>query len=135
MESKVLLGNQKRILAFGFILIAISVALGAAAEHVLRTKLDEKSMSQFIKANEYLRLHSIGFVLLSFYSQIFQQNTKSLFRLFLIGIILFSGSLFLLAFHSILNVNPIWIRKFTPFGGLILIFTWIYWSILAFRMK
>ena len=117
-----------RILRIAFILLAIGVILGAFGAHALEKVLDEKSLKVWNTGVLYLFIHAIGIVIIQFgmkagYLEIKRGLLAS--RLLLIGILLFSGSLFLLSTQTATGINFKWLGPITPIGGLCFIAGWI----------
>jgi uncharacterized membrane protein YgdD (TMEM256/DUF423 family) len=117
-----------RILRIAFILLAIGVILGAFGAHALEKVLDEKSLKVWNTGVLYLFIHAIGIVIIQFgmkagYLEIKRGLLAS--RLLLIGILLFSGSLFLLSTQTATGINFKWLGPITPIGGLCFIAGWL----------
>ena len=116
------MSTAKLFIALGSLNAALAVILGAFAAHGLRTKLTGASLAVFQTGVQYHFYHSLGLILAGI---IIMQNTPSMtFRwsgwLMLTGIILFSGSLYLL---GITNIR--WLGAITPFGGIAFITAWL----------
>jgi uncharacterized membrane protein YgdD (TMEM256/DUF423 family) len=101
----------------GALLMAAAVALGAFGAHGLRARLDAYSMGVYEKAVFYHFIHALGILLAA--------RVPLACWLFLAGIALFSGSLYLLAVTGNRSLGAI-----TPIGGVCFIAAWI---VLAFR--
>lgn len=109
-------------IALGSLNAALAVILGAFGAHGLKSKLTESSLAIYQTGVHYHFYHALGLILAGI---IITQNAPSLaFRwsgwLMLAGIILFSGSLYLL---SITNIR--WLGAVTPFGGMAFIIAWL----------
>ena len=114
--------SAKRFLAIGAVLGAISVGVGAFGAHGLHNFLEEAGrIATFQTAVNYLWYHTFAVLLVGLIS-IHKSNRliSGAGYLFLIGIVLFSGSLFLLIKTS----NPS-LGAVTPFGGLFFIVGWV----------
>ena len=111
----------KITLLFGVFFCGFSVIMGAFGAHALKDNLSEYSMSVYNKAVLYQMFHALGIVLIFILNQIFGTNQLNLCSwLFVLGIILFSGSLFIL---SITGIK--WFGAITPVGGLLFIIGWV----------
>lgn len=109
--------------ATGAILLALSVALGAFGAHGLRDRLDAYSMSVYEKAVFYQFIHSLGILIVSVLPRTgtFSPNSGStICAVLLAGIVIFSGSLYLLAVTGNRMLGAI-----TPIGGLCFIVGWV----------
>lgn len=107
----------------GAILMALAVGLGAFGAHGLKGLLDERQMSVYEKAVFYHFVHALGLLIVSFLPK---TGTFSPFAtswvcgLLLAGIVLFSGSLYLLAVTGARGFGAI-----TPIGGVCFIAAWL----------
>jgi hypothetical protein len=114
---------HKLFLKISIITAALSVVLGAFGAHALKDMLDERHLQIFETGVKYQFYHSLGMMLVAIvYKDFSNQFTIWCCRLFLVGIILFSGSLYALAW---LNGSFPIIGIVTPFGGLSFIIGWI----------
>ena len=100
----------------------LSVGLGAFGAHSLKNLLDEYGKSIWEKAVLYQMFHTMALFAVGF-SQVFFRNTSfSLAGLFFLsGILLFSGSLYLLAVTGVK-----WLGAVTPFGGIAFLLGWVW---------
>jgi len=113
---------HKGILKWAILLSAITVILGAFAAHLLKKHISESSMMIFETGVRYQSYHSLALFISSFlYKEYVKKYVLMAARLFTIGIFLFSGSLYLLAW-----LGPTYqiIGIITPFGGLSFIVGW-----------
>ncbi len=92
----------------------LSVALGAFGAHSLKNILDEYGKSIYEKAVHYQMFHTMALFAVGVMQRYDKETSFSIAGWgFFIGILLFSGSLYLLAVTSIK-----WLGAITPFGGL-----------------
>ena len=109
-----------------FLIIAVingflSVALGAFGAHGLEGKVSEKGLDQWGKAVDYQMFHTMAlFVTALLMSKIQTGSMTGAGWFFLIGILLFSGSLYIYATSGIKVFAMI-----TPLGGLSFLIGWI----------
>ena len=98
-----------------------AVAFGAFGAHALRARLDDYSLRIFETAVQYQFFHSLG--LLAVGLLLLRFPDSALLRangwLFLIGIGLFSGSLYVLSLSGLR-----WLGAITPLGGLAFVAGW-----------
>src|SRR5579885_3381160 len=107
----------------GAILMALGVSLGAFGAHSLRHRLDASSMSIYDKAVLYQLVHALGLLIVSYLPKTgtFSLSAASLVcGLLFAGIVLFSGSLYVLAVTGNRGIGAI-----TPFGGLSFLAGWV----------
>ena len=109
------------IIALGAFNAFIAVAAGAFAAHGLRDILSTEYLNTFKTAADYQLIHGVGLILIGLINR---QNTSrcniasALFML--AGIILFSGSLYLLTLTATPRLGII-----TPFGGVCFLIAWL----------
>ena len=118
---------QKGFLKLGALLGAISVVLGAFGAHTLKQFISEKSLLTFETGVRYQFYHAI---VLLFTGILYKEfSNKSLLwagRMFCLGILLFSGSLYFLAIVNLTeNAGLKGIGAITPLGGACFIAGWI----------
>ena len=106
---------------YGAFLMFLAVALGAFGAHVLRAKLDPEQISIYETAVLFHMVHAVGILAVAWLFT-FTEDLKVLWaeRLFLVGVCLFSGSLYLLAITGFR-----WLGAITPFGGLAWLAGWL----------
>jgi uncharacterized membrane protein YgdD (TMEM256/DUF423 family) len=112
--------NEQRIAALsGF----LAVLLGALGSHALRTRLDASATMPFWQtAAQYHLAHSVVLLVLAGWRSL----PRLSFYLIFYGMILFSGSLYLLALS-----NARWLGLITPLGGFGMLFGWL--ALFSFR--
>ena len=109
------------LLIIGSLFAALSVLLGAFGAHGLKNRLSMEDLAIFETAVRYQMYHALGILLMGVASFYLTEKLVSIPAYFLIlGIIIFSGSLFLLVF-----TNLRWFGAITPIGGLCLIIGWL----------
>jgi uncharacterized membrane protein YgdD (TMEM256/DUF423 family) len=107
----------------GSILLALAVVLGAFGAHGLRDRLDAYSMAVYEKAVFYHFIHALGLLIVSFLPRtgtFSEFATNWVCGLLLAGIVIFSGSLYLLAVTGNRMLGAI-----TPIGGVSFIAGWL----------
>lgn len=119
---------HKGFLKTAFILAALSVALGAFAAHGLKNYVSNNALATFDIAVRYQFYHVFALMVTAIlYKEFAGTSIKIAGWLFLTGIVLFSGSLYVLAMQQA-AVQPglKWIGAITPFGGLCFIAGWLF---------
>lgn len=108
--------------AAGAIGLGVAVMLGAFGAHALRSRLDAYSISVWERAVFYHFIHAIALLVVPVLSKIGLLSQSAGFwvcTLLFAGVIIFSGSLYLLAVTGIRSFGAI-----TPIGGLSFIAAW-----------
>jgi uncharacterized membrane protein YgdD (TMEM256/DUF423 family) len=108
----------------------LAVGFGAFGTHGLRGQLDTHLLAVFQTAVQYHFYHALGLTLIALALQ--QQPLNRLLQwsgsLMLVGTLLFSGSLYLLALSGWR-----WLGMITPFGGLLFIASWVLFGLALFQ--
>lgn len=105
-----------------------SVALGAFAAHGLKDTLNEKYLAIFHTGVTYQFYHTLALgLVIVFWEKSGQKFLKYAATFFIIGIVVFSGSLYALALTQM-----DWLGAITPLGGLSFLVGWgcLCWSAL-----
>ena len=116
--------------AWGAISLALAVALGAFGAHGLKNRLDAYSMGVYEKAVFYHFVHGLGLLAVGIMRRVQTLTAPGANRvgaLLAMGIVLFSGSLYLLAVTGMRALGAV-----TPLGGLAFIAAWalLAWQLL-----
>ena len=109
-----------------------SVALGAFAAHGLKGRLSEQMLGVFDKGVDYQGFHALALLAIGLLL-LFRPGSRPLSwaaALFLAGILLFSGSLYLLALSGDRGWGVV-----TPFGGTAFLLGWVMLGIGAWRLE
>lgn len=107
----------------------IAVAAGAFGAHALKEKLDPKMLAAFETGVRYQMYHALALLAVAWVMS--TQPTRLVHTsawMMLIGIILFSGSL-----YGLTLLDWRWLAPVTPVGGLSLMVGWLLLAISAFR--
>ncbi len=105
----------------GSALAALAVAIGAFGAHGLKSRVSADDLIIFETGVRYQMYHSLALILLGLIGVNFQSNVVQLPAiLFLVGIIIFSGTLYLIPLTGLR-----WLGAITPIGGTALILGWI----------
>ena len=110
----------------------LTIVLGAFGAHSLKDKLDVNSMQSFETGVRYMMYHVLAIMLIQNSPQLSLKTRNSISTLFLIGILFFSGSIFVIALGW-LSASYIWF--ITPLGGLLFILGWLYAGIKFLKSK
>jgi uncharacterized membrane protein YgdD (TMEM256/DUF423 family) len=121
--------DARRTLAVAGVLIALATVLGAFGTHGLKAHLTQDKLQVYETAVRYQFFHALGLLAIGV---LLRSADGELLRwsaaLVLAGIILFSGSLYLLAFGASRMLGII-----TPIGGLALIVGWVLFATTVLR--
>lgn len=118
-------------LAIAAILGGLSVAGGAFASHALQGRLTERAIEVFGTGVQYQMYHALALLVVAVLLGMAKQSVPLLTAAgwaFVVGIVLFSGSLYLISLAGIKAVGPV-----TPLGGLAFLIGWGCLAIAVFR--
>jgi len=116
---------DKKIVITSCILAALTIAIGAFGAHGLKDIVSLKALATFETGVRYQMYHTFGLLVLGFATKIPEQTKKWVFRFFLLGILFFSGSIYLLTLQQILPFGVTFLGPITPIGGLFFILGWL----------
>ncbi|MFA4868302.1 MAG: DUF423 domain-containing protein [Pedobacter sp.] len=127
---------SRRIILTASLCGAIAVIFGAFGAHSLKNVLSSGAVEIWAKGVEYQFYHTFALLFLSQFATDNDKLIKWSYIFFTTGIILFSGSLYLLATREILNIGFLsYIGPITPIGGLCFILGWALLFIAASKRK
>jgi uncharacterized membrane protein YgdD (TMEM256/DUF423 family) len=109
--------------------LGLAVMLGAFGAHALKDRLDAYSIGVYEKAVFYHFIHALGLLIVSVFARLGMLTESAatwIGSLLVAGILLFSGSLYILAVSGIRALGAV-----TPFGGIAFI---VAWFLLAFSL-
>ena len=110
---------------FGF----LAVALGAFGAHGLKPKVTVDTLSSFETAARYQIYHALALILVGVLATTVSSPLLAWSgRLFATGVVLFSGSIYLMVFTGVTSLGVV-----TPFGGLCLLAGWAALAVAAYR--
>ena len=117
--------------ATGALLLGLAVMLGAFGAHGLRNRLDVYSIGVYERAVFYHFIHALGLLIASLLLRtgaLSQSAGQWVCALLLAGILIFSGSLYILAVTGMR-----WLGAITPIGGLSFIAAWLLLALALVR--
>ncbi len=125
---------KEKIILTAAIFGGLAVIAGAFGAHALQQTLSPKNIEIWKTAVQYQFYHTFALLFLATIARYKTSLIKHAYWLFSLGIILFSGSLYLLACRDLIGwksaevIGPV-----TPAGGLLLIAGWIILAFAAFK--
>lgn len=120
-------------LVIAALLGGLSVAAGAFAAHALKDKLSERAIEIFDTGARYQMYHALALLLVGVLlsrAEFPQLPLETAGVAFIVGVALFSGSLYALSFTGVK-----WLGAIAPFGGLALMVGWASLAIAAWSAK
>lgn len=127
---------NKQIIITASLFGALAVIAGAFGAHALRASLPPKQLEVWQTAVQYQFYHVFALLFLSTFAGFKNKLIVSAYYLFTVGIIFFSGSLYLLSCRDLLGMPGLAaLGPITPIGGLLFIIGWVMLALAAIRNK
>ncbi|WP_238653274.1 DUF423 domain-containing protein [Paenibacillus piscarius] len=123
---------QQRLVGWGAVLAMLSVGIGAFGSHILKGVISEDYLKVYETGVQYHMAHALALVLIGLAAGQWGDSARLRWagRLIGAGILLFSGSLYVLSTSGIKILGAI-----TPLGGVCFIAGWICLAVEAFARK
>lgn len=125
--------NNQFFISFAAVMAGLSVAGGAFASHELKDRLSEKALAIFETGSKYQMYHALALLIVGFFlsrSEVAPSLLNTACWAFIVGIVLFSGSLYALSLSGVK-----WLGAITPLGGVAFIVGWACLAIAAWSFK
>lgn len=127
---------NKRIIIIASIFGVLAVGFGAFGAHALKSQISAEGVATWETAVQYHFVHTLALLFLSTFSRFKSRTINAASWFFTAGILLFSGSLYLLATRDLLNLGPLtFLGPITPIGGLFFIMGWLMVLVSAIKNK
>lgn len=117
---------DKKVISAAAILGAIAIILGAFGAHALKKVLEMDQLATFETGIKYQMYHALFLLFVGTSALVTEKAKKYILYLVVVGVLFFSGSIYLLATNGLLSFDFRIIGFITPIGGLLLIIAWIY---------
>tara|TARA_Y100000589_G_scaffold106954_1_gene101520 strand:+ start:2886 stop:3260 length:375 start_codon:yes stop_codon:yes gene_type:complete len=120
----------KQFLIISALGMFLGVALGAFGAHGLKQKISQEMLDIWNTAVLYHMLHCLGLAIVALSFKFFGNTHWFLWSgwALIIGILIFSGSLYILALSGVR-----WLGAITPFGGLSLLAGWALFALALYK--
>ncbi len=119
------------ILAFGAIVMATSIAMGAFGSHALQQILTEKALNTYKTGQEYFVISGMSLLALGFMDSLRpDKRLKTIAWTMGVGAFIFTGTLMLI---SLVGIR--WAGAITPIGGVLLIGSWLAAAFVVVKPK
>lgn len=116
-------------ISIGSVNLALAVICGAFGSHGLKKSVSAVQLDWWQIGTQYFFYHALGLLLVGILIKL-KYAPQAIAWLLQIGILLFVGSLYLMALGL-----PKWLGMVTPIGGTLFIIAWIYLAIVALKIK
>lgn len=126
---------SRNIVLTSIALIFLAIVLGAFGAHALKELVTLEKLNSFETGVRYQMFGGLALLILGLNADRFSFSLRPFFRLNLIGILLFSLSIYLLALQEVIGVSLRFLGPVTPLGGLLLIVSWALLFFQLFRSR
>ena len=113
----------------GAIVLALGILLGAFGAHILKEKISANALSSFEIGIRYLIYNGIGLMFIGVQNFTSQKVDRVVYYSIVLGIVFFSGSIFILSTQCLPQIPKAVFIPMTPIGGSMLIFSWVYFAL------
>lgn len=125
--------------ALYYLIMALAILLGAWSAHGLANWLSPEKVDSFKTGVQYQFFQVIGLMILAANEgrhEALKSTLSKIQNLILIGMMLFSGSIYLLSLNEIWKWNVIkWLGPVTPIGGVLMIVGWLWAAVAYFKTR
>ena len=125
---------SKKLVLTSAVLICIAIILGAMAAHGLKDKISPALIESFQKGVTYQFYAGFSLLILGLAADKFSFSLNLFFWLMLIGVILFSGCIYLYCFHAQIPALHSFVIV-VPFGGVSMIVAWVVFIFQLLKTK
>lgn len=115
---------DKKTITAGAFLGMLAIILGAFGAHALKAVLTPEQLMTFETGVRYQMYHALFLLFIGTTGLLSQKIKKTIYYLVLVGVLFFSGSIYLLATNSLTSFDFRVIGFITPIGGFLLLLAW-----------
>ncbi|HLS11546.1 MAG TPA: DUF423 domain-containing protein [Flavobacteriaceae bacterium] len=114
---------------------ALTILIGAFGAHGLKNIVDEQAVASFETGVRYQMYHVFVLLISAYILPLTAKQRIRVARIFGIGILLFSGSIYMLVLRDYLPFDSYKIAFITPIGGVFFIIGWIALAFYLLKSK
>ncbi|PXY45257.1 DUF423 domain-containing protein [Flavobacterium hydrophilum] len=126
---------ERKIIITAAIFGMLAIILGAFGAHALKAILIPEQLTSFETGVRYQMYHAFFLFFVASRKELSLKTLKVIYNLVLGGVLLFSGSIFLLTTKNVTTIDFKIIGFVTPIGGFLLIFAWFVLLATFFKKK
>ncbi|MDC0099005.1 DUF423 domain-containing protein [Crocinitomicaceae bacterium] len=116
---------NKKIVVTGAVLILIGIILGAFGAHSLKKVVDSSQVLSFETGVRYQIYHGFALIILGVNADRLLINSKWVIRFILLGVAVFSLSIYLMVMQGPMGLSLKFLGPITPIGGLLMVLGWV----------
>ena len=126
---------NRKIVLTGIVLITISILLGAFGAHGLKSIVSSEKLISFETGVKYQMYQGLAFIIIGLNYSTINFINPWFYRLGLVGILLFSGSIYFLTITDLTHLPKLIFIPLTPIGGGLLITSWLFLFVSILKQK
>ena len=129
---------NKQFFIIATILAMTAVILGAFGAHILKSALTPDQLDTFETGVKYQFYHAFALLFVSIFTRYISSKLILIAGwCFIVGVVFFSGSIYLLACKDFLNINDLAgiLGPMTPIGGVFFILGWFFFMIAGIQKR
>ena len=115
---------NEKIVVTGAVLILIGIILGAFGAHSLKKVVDSSQVLSFETGVRYQIYHGFALIILGVNADRLLINSKWVIRFILLGVAVFSLSIYLMVMQGPMGLSLKFLGPITPIGGLLIVLGW-----------
>ena len=115
---------NKQIAIISVLLIVLGIVLGAFGAHGLKEVVTPEKVASYEVGVRYQIYHGLALLVLSLNASKIEGSLKVFLIFILSGVLLFSGSIYLLSLNDVLSPDLGFLGPVTPIGGVLMIMGW-----------
>ena len=126
---------ERKITITAILFGIIAIVLGAFGAHALKKVLSVEQLVTFETGVKYQMYHALFLLFLGTTKLLSDNLKRTILYLVVVGVVFFSGSIYLLATDDLTSFDFKTIGFVTPIGGFLLICAWLYTFIIVTKNK
>jgi uncharacterized membrane protein YgdD (TMEM256/DUF423 family) len=125
MFPQLFIRMQRKLILAATILGSTSIVLGAFGAHALKKVMTTDMLQTFEVGVRYQMYHALFLFLVAVLVQLNDHFKKIILTTTTLGVLFFSGSIYLLSTNELTSVDFSFLGPITPIGGLLLMVSWV----------
>lgn len=125
MFPQLFIRMQRKLILAATILGSTSIVLGAFGAHALKKVMTTDMLQTFEVGVRYQMYHALFLFLVAVLVQLNDHFKKIILTTITLGVLFFSGSIYLLSTNELTSVDFSFLGPITPIGGLLLMVSWV----------
>ena len=117
---------EKKLILTAAIMGAVAIVLGAFGAHALKKVLTDPQLNTFEVGVRYQMYHALFLLLIANLNFLTLKEKITILYLVIVGVVLFSGSIYMLSTSTVTKIKTSILGPLTPLGGMFLIISWVY---------